>query len=85
MSEMDGRVYVSELSTCYGRNTSKNGSLVRNIVIGFNEIQLLERGHDVLLISSDGLSPHWKYWDKNPDSPPEITRAISPPYYKPPY
>jgi hypothetical protein len=62
--------------TWYGRSTSKNGSLVTNFVIDFNEFEVLERGHDLLLTSSVGLSPHWKYWDKNPESPPEITLEI---------
>ena len=63
--------------TCYGRSTSKNGSLVRNSVIEINESKLLERGQGLLLTSSVEQSPHWKYWVKNPDSPPEITLAIS--------
>jgi hypothetical protein len=68
---------VSEISTCCGRSISKNGSFETSFVIEFNEFELLERRHDLLLTSSVGLSPHSKYWDKNPDYPPEIILAIS--------
>lgn len=77
MDEVCVCVCVSELSTCCGWSTSKNGSLVRDFVIEFNEFGLLECANDLLLTNSVGQSPHWKYSVKDPDYPPEPTLVTS--------